>query len=111
MISIYCDEDVDILIKPLLEAKGFRVLTTQDEKMLGSSDWHQLEHALKKGSIFLTHNRIHYEQLYAELISKGIVHAGMVIATRRNVYELARRISVVLSKHTKESARNQLFYV
>lgn len=38
MIFIYCDEDVDVLVKPLLEAKGFRVLTTQDESMLGSSD-------------------------------------------------------------------------
>lgn len=25
MISVYCDEDVDVLIKPLLEAKGFKV--------------------------------------------------------------------------------------
>lgn len=111
MISIYCDEDVDILIKALLEAKGFRVLTTQNEKMLGSADWHQIEHAIKKGCIFLTHNRIHYEQLYAELISKKTAHPGIIIASRRNVYELARRISRVLSKHTKESTRDQLFYV
>ncbi len=111
MISVYCDEDVDILIKPLLEAKGFRILTTQDEKMLGSSDQHQIDHAIKKGCIFLTHNRIHYEQLYAELISKRITHYGIIIASRRNVYELARRISRVLSKHTKESTKDQLFYV
>ena len=31
MTSIYTDEDVDLLIKPLLKAKGFTVLTTLDE--------------------------------------------------------------------------------
>jgi len=38
VISIYSDEDVAILIKQLLEAKGFKVLTTLDAKMLGASD-------------------------------------------------------------------------
>jgi len=111
MISIYCDEDVDVLIKPLLEAKGFRVLTTQDENMLGSSDREQIDYAIKKGCVFLTHNRIHYEQLYSEFISKNTAHFGIILASRRSVYELARRISRVLSKHTRESTKGQLFYV
>jgi len=111
MISIYCDEDVDVLVKPLLEAKGFIVLTTQDEKMLGSSDREQIDYTIKKSSVFLTHNRVHYEQLYSELISKNIAHYGIIIASRRNVYELARRISKILSKHSKESAKGQLFYI
>ena len=42
MIFIYCDEDVDILIKQLLEAKGFKVLTTLDAKMFGASDMRQM---------------------------------------------------------------------
>lgn len=33
MTSIYTDEDVDVLIKPLLKAKGFIVFTTFDEGM------------------------------------------------------------------------------
>ena len=37
MISLYTDEDVDILIKPLLNAKGYRVFTTHDEGMLGKN--------------------------------------------------------------------------
>ena len=111
MISIYCDEDVDVLVKPLLEAKGFKVFTTQDAKMLGASDRQQVDYAIKKGFVLLTHNRIHYEQLYVELISKNTSHSGIVIASRRNVYELARRISKVLSKHTKESIGHQILYV
>lgn len=67
MIAIYCDEDVDVLVKPLLEAKGFQVRTALEEKMLGATDKQQIEYALEKRCIFLTHNRIHFEQLYAEL--------------------------------------------
>jgi hypothetical protein len=52
VIFIYCDEDVDVLIKPLLEAKGFKVLTTLDEKMLGASDLQQMDYAMKGGMYF-----------------------------------------------------------
>ncbi|OGW39493.1 MAG: hypothetical protein A2Y97_08180 [Nitrospirae bacterium RBG_13_39_12] len=111
VIPIYCDEDVDILIKPLLEAKGFKVLTTLDEKMLKASDIQQIEYAIKKRYIFLTHNRAHFEELYTELIAKSIDHPGVIIATRRNVYELARRVSKVLSGYTQENIKNKLLYV
>jgi len=111
VISIYCDEDVDIIIKPLLEAKGFKVTTTLDEKMLGASDNQQVNHAIKIGHVFLTHNRVHYEQIYADLITKGVNHPGIIIAARRNVYELAKRISRVLSGYSQESIKNQILYV
>ena len=111
MISIYCDEDVDILIKPLLEAKGFKVLTAIDEKMLGASDILQMNHAVKKGCVLLTHNRVDFEQLCINLINEGKNHSGVILAARRNVYELAKRVSRVLSGYTKESIKNQLMYL
>ena len=111
MISIYCDEDVNILLKPLLEAKGFKVFTTLDEKILGPTDVSQMDHAIKNGHVFVTHNRIHYERLYSEVIVKGINHPGIIIANKRNVYELSRRLSLVLSEYSKESIKNLLLYV
>jgi len=111
VIAIYCDEDVDVLIKPLLEAKGFNVTTTLDKKMLGVSDADQMDYAVKNSYVFLTHNRVHYEQLYSEFVSRGMDHHGIIIATRRNVYELARRISRVLTGYTRESIKNQILYV
>lgn len=111
MISLYCDEDVDILIKPLLEAKGFNVLTTLDEGMLGTSDIQQLDYAIGKECVLFTHNRIHFEQLCSELASQGRYHTGVIIASRKNVYELARRVSRILSGYTKESIKNQLLYI
>ncbi|MBA4349002.1 MAG: hypothetical protein C0415_03310 [Thermodesulfovibrio sp.] len=111
MISIYCDEDVDILIKPLLEAKGFKVLTTLDEKMLGASDIQQINHAVEKEYAFLTHNRLDFERLCASHINDGKNHYGVIIATRRNAYDLAKRISRVLSGYTEETIKNQLLYI
>ena len=111
MISLYTDEDVSILIKPLLNAKGFIVFTTHDEKMLGKSDKEQLEYAIKLDSVFLTHNRVHFEKLSAEFSEKGIEHYGIIIVTRRNVYELARRVARFLDLHNAERIKNQLYYL
>ena len=111
MISIYIDEDVYVLIKPLLAAKGYSVFTPIDEKMLTKSDREQLENAIKLNCIFLTHNKVHYEKLCAEFIKENKEHFGVVIATRRNVYELARRIARLLEFHTSDSIKNQLLYI
>ena len=111
MNSIYIDEDVDVLIKTLLKAKGFRVFTTLDEGMLGKSDIVQLDHAIELNSIFLSHNRVHVEELYANMVEEGKEHYGIIIATRRNVYELARMVSRFLELHNAESIRNQLWYI
>ena len=111
MTSIYTDEDVDVLIKPILKAKGFAVFTTLDERMLGKTDKEQVDHAMKLKSIFLTHNRGHFEKMYTKLIEEGKEHYGIIIATRRNVYELARRVSRFIELHTAESIKNQLWYI
>ncbi|MEW6110059.1 MAG: DUF5615 family PIN-like protein [Nitrospirota bacterium] len=111
MISIYTDEDVDVLLKPLLRAKGYIVTTTSHEKMLSKSDREQLEYAIKLNCAFFTHNRVHYEYLHAEFIREGRGHFGIIIATRRNVYELARRVVRLLEFHTVESIKNQLLYI
>lgn len=78
MTSPYIDEDVDVLLKPLLNAKGFTVYTVIDERMLGKSDEEQLEHAIKLKCTFLTHNRIHFEKL------DNKEHYGIIMAMRGN---------------------------
>ncbi|MGR3318792.1 MAG: DUF5615 family PIN-like protein [Candidatus Anammoxibacter sp.] len=111
MISIYTDEDVDVLIKSLLNAKGFTVFTALNEEMLGGNDREQLDHAIKLKSLFLTHNRIHFEQLSIEFLEESKEHYGIIIASRRNIYELARRISRFLELHTIEYIKNKLWYI
>ena len=111
MTSLYTDEDVDVLLKPLLGAKGFTVLTTLDEKMLGKSDNEQLEHAIKLKCTFFTHNRVHFENLAKKYCADGKKHYGIIMATRRNIYEPARRTARLLELHNTEYIRNQLWYI
>ena len=111
MISIYTDKDVDILLKPLLGAKGYSVIAVSDEKMLSKSDKEQFEHARELKCTFLTHNRVHYENLYSEFIKENREHFGIIIATRKNVYELARRVARLLEFHTPDSIKNKLLYI
>lgn len=111
MISIYTDENIDVLLKPLLRAKGLTVITTQEQMMIGKEDREQLEHAIKLKCTFLTHNRIHFEQLFNELIKEGKEHYGIIISVRRNVYELARRIASFLDRQSAKSIKNQLWYI
>jgi hypothetical protein len=111
MTSLYTDEDVDVLLKPLLNAKGFMVFTALEERMLGKSDKEQLEHAIKLKSTFLTHNRIHFEKLANNFLEERKQHNGIIVATRRNVYELARRIARLLELHNTEYIKNQLWYI
>jgi hypothetical protein len=111
MTSLYTDEDVDVLLKPLLNAKGFTVFTALDERMLGKSDKEQLEHAIKLKCTFLTHNRIHFEKLANKFFEDNKEHYGIILANRRNIYELARRIARLLELHNTEYIKNQLWYV
>jgi len=111
MTPLYTDEDVDVLIKPLLNAKGFTVFITLDEGMLGKTDREQLDHAIELKFIFLTHNRVHFEKLSVRLLEEDKEHYGIVIAARRNVYELGRKIARFLELQTAEGIKNQLWYI
>lgn len=110
MITLYSDEDVDIQIKPLLEAKGYRVLTTQGEQNLGSSDKEQLDYAIKNGYVFLTHNVVDFEKLIMELHNEGRSHPGIILASRKNIYNLSKNIAKKLSQYTQETIENQVIY-
>lgn len=111
MITLYTDEDVDVLLKPLLTAKGFRVFTTLDEGMLGKTDREQFEYASDLQAVFVTHNRIDFEKLATQYVQETKEHGGIIIATRRNVYELARRIARFLELHRLDNLKNQIWYV
>ena len=82
-----------------------------DEGMLGKSDKEQLEHAIKLKCTFLTHNRIHFEELATMFLRDNKEHYGIILANRRNIYELARRIARLLELHNTEYIKNLLWYV
>lgn len=109
--ELYLDEDVSALVATLLRARGFSVTTAREQGMLGQDDAAQLTHAVSLRRCIFTHNRVHFEALHQEYIARGEKHYGIIIGTRRNVYELARRIAAVLDALTADEIENQLLYV
>ena len=109
MVKLYLDEDVNILLSALLRAPNINATTTLESDMLGASDEEQLDFALSIGAAVVTHNRIDFEALFRHYLQKQRETSGIVILIRRDVHEMARRLSGFCFAH--ESARNQLFYV
>jgi hypothetical protein len=109
--SLYLDEDVSVLVAEILHARGFDVTTSRDEKMLERDDTEQLEKAISLQRCLFTHNRIHYQELHRKALAEEKKHFGIIIGSRRNVYELARRIAVLLNTLTADEIENQLLYV
>ena len=62
-VELYLDEDVSVLIKPLLMSRGYEVLTTRDVNRLKSSDADQLAFATEQGRSIVTHNHRDFEEL------------------------------------------------
>ncbi len=110
-VTLYLDEDVDVLVAELLRRYGFEAVTTLEANRLGSEDEEQLAYAAREGMAILTHNRVHFEALATAYFDAGKEHAGIIIAVQRSPYEIARRVVRVLNHVTAEEMRNQLRYV
>jgi predicted nuclease of predicted toxin-antitoxin system len=95
----------------LLRGRGFRVTTTQEAGLVGTTDAQQLAFATANGRAILTHNRVHFEALAREYFAEGKPHAGIIIAVRRNTPELARRVLLLLNLLTSDEIENQIRYL
>ncbi len=109
--KLYLDEDVSVLLGKILAGRGFDVLTARDADMLRKSDEEQLLFGTKHSRALVTHNRRHFEKLHAAFVQKQLEHAGIVIAGRRDVYEVARRVAVLLHAMPGSLFLNQLLYI
>ncbi len=110
-IELCLDEDISVLLAKLLRARGFEVITTLDAPMLGASDKEQLEYAIRKEKVLLTHNRLHFEKLYKEYSRGNKNHYGIIIATRQNEYITLKRLLKILDNISADKMKNQLRYI
>jgi len=110
-VKLYLDEDVSVLLGKILVGRGFDALTARDAGMLRKSDEEQLLFATTHSRAILTHNRRHFEKLHLEFVEKQFEHAGIVVAGRRDLYEMARRVALLLHATPARVFRNQLFYI
>jgi hypothetical protein len=108
--DIYLDEDVSALVAVLLRARGFDALTARDDHRLGYPDSEQLARACELGRCFVTHNRVHFEELQRDYLAAGKGHSGIIIATRRTPQEITRRLILVLDAVAADEFCDQLLY-
>jgi hypothetical protein len=110
-IELYNDEDVSALIANLIRARGFSVLTTLEAGNLGKSDAQQLEFAVSREKVLLTHNRVDFEDLARFYFDNNISHSGIIIAVRRLPNEMAQRLLFILNHVTADEMINQIRYI
>lgn len=109
--TLYLDEDVSVLLAALLRGRGIDVRTARDEQMLGRPDPEQLRKSVSLERVMVTHNRSDFEGLHAQYIQQRTPHFGVIVAQRRDVYELARRLGLLLDTLTADEIQNLLLYI
>ncbi len=110
-ITLYADEDVDVLVADLIRARGFDILTTREAQHLHATDEEQLAFAASEGRALLTHNRADFEALHQVSIVAGKHHAGILVAVRHPPYEIVRRLLLILNQVTADEVSDQLRYI
>ena len=108
---IYLDEDVDVLVADLLQAREFHALTTRDAERLGENDAAQLEFAANANMALVTHNRADFEALHQRWLADGQGHWGILIATRRRPHAVTANLLRLLDRLTADDLRDQLLYL
>jgi len=108
---IYLDEDVDVLVARLLDARGFDCVCASNVGHLGWDDERHLAWAASEGRILITHNRVDFEYLAKRWYQQSKEHAGIVLAVRRvNTYDLLRHVLAVLSLYDQAGWRDVVLY-
>jgi predicted nuclease of predicted toxin-antitoxin system len=109
--KVYLDENVDIWLAALLRHRGFCATTTHAVGLLHADDRTQLSYAAINGYCLVTHNLREFEALHDSFLSAGQSHAGIIIASAKNVYRLADRLARLLNTLTADEIANQILYV
>jgi predicted nuclease of predicted toxin-antitoxin system len=110
-IRLYLDEDVNVLVADLLNARGFDALTVRDAGQLQASDEEQLFYAVNQQRALVTHNRGDFEELIQTYFNTERKHYGVVLAVRRPPQEIARRLLAILNQVTGDEMENQVRYI
>ena len=108
---VYLDEDVSVLLAALLRSRGFEAVTTQEAGNVGASDERQLEYATSGGLTILSHNRTDFERLAQRYFEEGRQHPGVIIAVRRRLHDMLRRVLTLLNQTTADEMANNVWYV
>ena len=92
----------------MLNSHGFEATTAQEESRRGETDKDQLSFATERGLCLLTHNRDDFARLAGEYVASDRHHYGIIIATRKPVQQIVRRILLILNQVTADEICDQV---
>ena len=110
-IRLYLDEDVNVLVADLLNARGFDALSVRDAGQLRASDADQLSYAVQHKRALVTHNRSDFEALVQAYFDTKQKHYGVILAVRRSPQDIARRLLAILNQVAADELENQVRYI
>jgi predicted nuclease of predicted toxin-antitoxin system len=110
-ICLYLDEDVNVLVADLLQARGFDVITARDAGQLHATDAQQLAYAVTQARTLVTPNRTDFEELVQSYFDSEQMHYGVIFAVRRSPQEIAQRLLAILNQVTSDEMQNQVRYI
>ncbi|MBR8837744.1 MAG: DUF5615 family PIN-like protein [Stigonema ocellatum SAG 48.90 = DSM 106950] len=110
-ISLYLDEDVNVLVAELLKARGFEATIARDVSKLQKSDAEQLADAVSQRQTLLTHNRVDFEALAKLCFATGQMHYGIIFTVRRPPQQIVQRLLIILNHVTVDDMQNQVRYI
>lgn len=99
------------MVAELLNARGFRAITTRKARNLGNSDVNQLLYAVDHGMTLVTHNRVDFERLAQQYFRMGKKHHGIIISSRQPPQEIVRRLMRILNAVTADEMIGQVRYI
>lgn len=114
LIRLYLDEDVEVVLAEIVRSRGFDAITARDadRHQRSLTDAEQPAFAVQQGRAIVTHNRDDFEKLHALYLAQGRTHAGIIIVVRRSIiYDIARRLLVLVNQVTADEMRNQRRFV
>ena len=110
--KLYLAEDVSVVLAKPIAARGFEVVTVQEAGRRSLSDESQLQAAVQRHAVMVTHNRLDFERLFSEWAEAQRLHYGiLLVKRRRHVSDMASRLLAILNKFSADDLKNRILYV
>jgi len=103
-VKYYLDEDLSPKIAELVRKQGIDCISTHEVKMLQTTDFEQLEFAIKQGRCLVTKNRDDFIRLTNRFFNSNLAHHGVLIIP--NSIE-GDRFSLIATKLVKYARKHR----
>jgi len=110
-INIYTDEDVTKAVARALRRRGYEASTNPEHDNCGIPDEDQLRYATSIGAVLLTHNVQDFPRIHYDFMSRGISHAGVIVAKKIPIGGIVRGILRLALKLSAEDMIDRLEYL